>query len=160
VLRPPTADDAAEWLAGEDDEIVRWFEFPRRSTQDDFLRAVQVWSEAWRTGGAVRCWAVVDTATSAIAGGVEVQRLDDRDVNLSYWVCPAWRRRGIATRAAELALVYAAANLGAARAIIKVLEDNAPSIAVARRLGAQLVGTTPSDTGATMLVFHRAILLS
>jgi RimJ/RimL family protein N-acetyltransferase len=94
----------------------------------------------------------------AIAGGVELSRLDGSDVNLSYWVSAPWRRRGIATRAAELALGYAATNMGATRAILKILESNTASLGVARRLGAELVGTTPSETGATMLVFHRAML--
>src|SRR5687767_13237737 len=128
-LRPPTLADAPEWLAGEDDELARGFEFPRRSTFDDAMRAITDWSESWRTGGPVRCWAICDVATAAIAGGVELRRLDEpHDVNLSYWVAPPWRRRGLATRAAELALGYAATAMGASRAILKILEGNAASL--------------------------------
>ncbi len=105
----------------------------------------------------MRCWAICDLATAAIAGGVEVERIDESDVNLSYWVAGAWRGRGIATRAAELALDYAATEMRAARAVIKVLERNAASLAVARHLNAQLVGTAPSNAGGTFLVFHRAL---
>jgi RimJ/RimL family protein N-acetyltransferase len=157
TLRPPTLADAAEWLAGEDDEIARWFEWARRSTLDDVTRAMQSWTESWQTGGPVRCWAIIDVATNAIAGGVELHRLDANDVNLSYWVFAPWRRRGIATRACELALDYAANEMRASRAVIKVLEGNAASLAVVRRLAAQPAGTTPSDGGETFLVFHRAL---
>ncbi len=157
-LRPPTIADAREWLAGEDDEVARWFEFPRRSTLDDVERAIQQWSESWRIGGPVRCWAICDRATGAITGGVELHQLDENDVNLSYFVFASWRRRGIATRAAELALEYAATSMQASRAVIKVLDGNIASLAVARRLKAQFVGTTPSDAGGTFLVFHRALL--
>lgn len=156
-LRPLTLADAHEWLAGEDDELVRWFESPRRSTLEDVVRAIERWDESWRLGGPVRCWAICDVATAAITGGVELHRLDGDDVNLSYWVFAAWRRRGIAKRATELALDYAASSMGATRAVIKVLEGNIASLAVARYLGAQLVATTPSDAGGTFLVFHRAL---
>lgn len=46
-LRPPTLADAPEWLAGEDDELARWFEFPRRSTLEDVVHAIERWSESW-----------------------------------------------------------------------------------------------------------------
>jgi RimJ/RimL family protein N-acetyltransferase len=156
-LRPPALADAREWLAGEDDEIARWFEFPRRSTIEDVERAIEAWSESWRTGGPVRCWAVCDATTSAIAGGVELHRLDEHEVNLSYFVFAPWRRRGIATRACELALDYASTAMDASRAVIKIVDGNDASLAVARHLGAQPAGTTPSDAGGTFLVFHRSL---
>lgn len=158
-LRPLTLADADEWLAGEDDEAVRWFESPRRSTRADVVRAIADWSESWRAGGPVRNWAICDTATAAIVGGVELRQIDAGDVNLSYLVFARWRRRGIATRAAELALDYAAAVMHASRAVIRVLEGNVASLAVARSLRAQWVGTTPSDAGGTFLVFHRDLTL-
>jgi RimJ/RimL family protein N-acetyltransferase len=158
-LRPPTLADAGEWLAGEDDEIARWFEFPRRSTRDDVERAIERWSESWRLGGPVRCWAICDVATAAITGGVELSQLGEREVNLSYFVFAPWRGRGIATRAAAMALAYAATEMHASRAVIKVVEGNLASLAVARHLGAQLVGTAPSDAGGTFLVFHRALVI-
>jgi RimJ/RimL family protein N-acetyltransferase len=157
-LRPLTLADAHEWLAGEDDDMARGFEFPRRSTHEDVVRAIGDWSESWRLAGPVRQWAICDSATAAIAGGVELRQLEGSDVNLSYVVFPPWRRRGIATRAAELALGYAATEMHATRAVIKVLDSNAASLAVARHLGAQLVGTTPSDAGGTLLVHHRALV--
>jgi len=113
---------------------------------------------SWRVGGPVRSWAICDVASAAIVGSVELQRLDEHDVNLSYSVFPPWRRRGIGTRAAELALEYAATTMAASRAIIKVLEGNVASIAVARHLGARLVDTSPSDAGGTFLVFHRQLV--
>jgi RimJ/RimL family protein N-acetyltransferase len=155
-LRPLTLADAPEWLAGEDDEIARWFEFPRRSTLQDVERAIRDWSESWRVSGPVRNWAVCD-ASGAIVGGVELHRLDARDVNLSYLVFAPWRGRGVATRAAELALDYAAKEMRMARVVIKVLEGNAGSLAVARRLNAQEVGTASSTQGGTFIVFHRAL---
>ena len=108
--------------------------------------------ESWRSGGPVRHWAVCDTATDRIAGGVEVRDLGDSEVNLSYVVFPSFRRAGVATQAARVALRYAA-ELGATTAVIKVLEGNDASIGVARRLGAVESGTERSDAGGTFIVF-------
>jgi hypothetical protein len=58
-------------------------------------------------------------------------------------------------RAAELALAQAVTVVHASRAVIKVLDGNAASLAIARHLDAQLVGTAPSDAGGTFLVLHR-----
>ena len=110
---------------------------------------------AGRRSSAVRCWAFCDVETSAIVGGVELQRIGEAEVNLSYFVFAPWRGRGIATRAAELVLEYAVTEMAASRAVIKVLEGNVASLAVVRHLNAELVGTAPSDAGGTFLVFHR-----
>ena len=157
VLRPPRLADAAEWLAGEDDEIVRWFEFPRPSTLTDVERAIERWDQSWKHDGPVRCWAVCDPPTGAIAGGVELTRLNETDVNLSYWVFKPWRGRGIATRAAVLALEYAMSDMHASLAVMKVLEGNTFSLALAHTVGGQRVGTMASDAGGTFVVFHRAL---
>ena len=154
-MRPLTLADADEWLAGEDDEMARGYEwFPQHSTRETVVRAIEGWSENWRTGGPVRKWAICDSATGAIMGGVELQRLSPDEVNLSYEVFPPWRRRGLASEAARLALDYAATTLGASSALIKVLPTNAASLGVARRLGAQQIGTEPSPGGATFIVFR------
>jgi RimJ/RimL family protein N-acetyltransferase len=156
-LRPLALADADEWLAGEDEEMVRWFEFPRRSTRDDVVRAIADWAESWRTGGPVRKWAICDLGSGAILGGVEIRRLSPDDVNLSYEVFPAWRRRGLASKAAQLALDYAATIMNVSYAVIKVLPENVASLGVVRHLGAVFVGTMPSDAGATFLVFRLAL---
>ena len=153
-LRQLTAADAAEWLAGEDEELIRGFESPRPSTREDVDQAIERWTEWWRTGGPVRHWAICDIDGATILGGVEIRRLEGTDVNLSYVVFPAARRRGIATRAARLALDHAAAEMGARAAVIKVLEGNLASLGVARRLSAAETGRTPSDAGGTFIVFR------
>jgi RimJ/RimL family protein N-acetyltransferase len=157
VLRQLTLGDVDEWLAGEDDEQIRWFEFPRPATRADVERAIAAWQESWATGGPVRHWGACLRATGEIAGGVEVRVLGDGDVNLSYVVFPAFRRRGVATRAARLALAYAHSSLAATTAAIRVLEGNVASLGVARTLGAVEVGGEPSDAGGRFVVFRLAL---
>jgi RimJ/RimL family protein N-acetyltransferase len=154
VLRVLTLDDADEWLAGEDDEQIRWFEFPRPAGREDVVNAIERWRASWTSSGPVRHWAVCERGTDAIAGGVEVRDLGDDVVNLSYVVFPAFRRRGFATSASRLALAYAERELGAKTAVIQVLEDNVASHAVARRLGATRRGSTASETGGILIVYE------
>jgi hypothetical protein len=47
--------------------------------------------------------------------------------------------------------------MGATAAVMKVLEANVASTAVARRLGAVENGTAPSDAGGTFLVYRLAL---
>lgn len=154
-LRPLSLDDVDEWMAGEDDEQIRWFEFPGPAPRDNVVQAVQAWMQSWRTNGSVRHWAVCDIPSGRILGGVELRDVGAGEVNLSYVIFPAFRRRGIATRAARLALAYAVREMGARTAIIKVLEGNEASFGVARRLGAVESGSAPSNGGGAFVVLRR-----
>jgi RimJ/RimL family protein N-acetyltransferase len=154
VLRPLGLADVDEWLAGEDDEQIRWFEFPRPAVRADVVHAIERWSESWRALGPVRNWAVCDTADGHILGGVELRDLGGSEVNLSYVVFPFARRQGVATRAAMLALAYAVAEMGARVAVIKILDGNVASLSVARRLGAVRAGTEMSERGGTFVVLR------
>jgi len=161
ALRPVAPDDVDAWLAGEDDEQIRWFEAPGPAPRANVERAIDAWVDGWASGGPVRHLAICDARTAALAGGVEVRPPDadvptptDGLVNLSYLVFPAFRGRGFAVRASRLLVAWAAAHLDVREVEIKVLEGNAASLAVAARLGAVRVGTRRSPSGATFVV-HR-----
>ena len=147
-------DDVSAWLAGEDEEQIRWFEFPGSATRADVERAVAAWQESWAREGPVRQWGVCVRPAHELAGGVEVRDLGDDRVNLSYVIFPPFRRRGLATRASRLALDYAAQALGASSAVIKILDGHEASLGVARNLGAEVVGHEPSDAGGQFIVFR------
>lgn len=157
VLQPLATVDAAEWLAGEDDEQVRWFEFPRRSLLSDVQRFIDESQTSWRSGGDHRHWAIRWVESAPIVGGIDLRRLGDDEVNLSCVVFAPHRRQGVAGRASLLALRYAAKVLGATTALIKLLPGNVPSRRLAEGLGATLIGTAPSDAGATHLVYRVAL---
>jgi RimJ/RimL family protein N-acetyltransferase len=156
-LRPLTLEDVDEWIAGEDDEQIRWFEFARPAHRDDVVQAIERWQGSWRSGGPVRQWAVCAPPTGRIVGGVELRDLGNGEVNLSYVVFPGFRRAGLAARASHLALCYASCEMGARVAVIKVLEGNSASLAVARRLGAVECGAAASDAGGTFVFFRLAL---
>lgn len=156
-LHPLTVDDAAEHHAGEDAVAVAAFESPRPSVVDDVVAAIEVWQDSWTRRGPVRNFGIWDDASGALCGNVEVRRVAERVVNLSYLVFPDFRRRGIATRAARLVLAYAASDMGAETARITVLDWNVASQAVARAVGGHEVGREPSDAGGTFIVFEASL---
>jgi RimJ/RimL family protein N-acetyltransferase len=153
-LRPVTLDEADEWLAGEDDEQIRWFESARPARRADVVAAIDRWTESWYLGGPVRHWGIRNTSSDRLMGGVEVRDLDDGVFNLSYVVFPTFRRRGVATAASRLAIDAARTTLGAHTVRIKILEGNTASLGVAHRLGATEIGQEPSDAGGTFAVFQ------
>ena len=153
-LRPLTPADAWVHLAGEDEAMRAGLEFPRASTVADVMAAIRRWQDSWANDGPVRNFGIRRDPDDRLIGNVEVRLEEPGRVNLSYTVFPAWRRSGVATTAARLALTHAHDALGARRATMKVLPWNTASLAVARRLGAREVGTAPADhPGAHYVLF-------
>ena len=153
-LVPVVLEEADEWLAGEDEEQIRWFDAPGAAELPDVVRAINEWQASWREMGPVRHWGIRPLDSDLLLGGVEVRDGGDgdRSVNLSFLVFPPYRRRGIAVEASRLALDYAVREMGATHALIKMAEENEISLAVARRLGAIPIGKDPSDPGRSFLV--------
>jgi len=136
VLDGHTLADAAEHLAGEDEEHARRFGwFPKRSTERTVTAAIERWQEQWRTGGATRAFALRDAATGKLLGGCELRLGGDGVAAMSYWVFPFARRHGYASRAVRLACRYAFAELDVKRIELHVAVDNAASRGVARSAG-------------------------
>jgi RimJ/RimL family protein N-acetyltransferase len=81
--------------------------------------------------------AICEAGGDALLGSVIVHSVDwrHRRGELGYWLVPAARGRGLATRAVRLALAWMFEDLGLERAEIATTPDNAPSLALARRLG-------------------------
>ena len=87
----------------------------------------------WRTGEQL-VFAVRESAGGPLAGIVDAQMRDGRDVELSWTTVPAARGRGIASRAVRT-LVAFCGTLGVEHVWAKVDHDNAASLAVASAAG-------------------------
>lgn len=153
MLKPLVTDDAPEWLAGEDEEQLRWFQAPRPSQLSDVQQFVTSCQESWRSLGSHRHWAIRRVDSLVLLGGVDVRALENDQVNLSYVVFPPFRRQGVARRASLLALTYSATSMGATTAIIKILPGNVSSRNLAISLGAHYLRDEPSDGGESFQVF-------
>lgn len=152
VLDGHTLADVHAQVAGEDDEQAKRFGwYPSRSTDETVRAAIERWREEWRSGGPTRAFAL--RVEGVLAGGCEL-RLRDGGAEMSYYVFPPFRRRGLATRAVRLACDYAFEELSLAWLELHVEPDNAASLGVARKAGFAGKGETAAD-GRRMLVLRR-----
>ncbi|HSM65763.1 MAG TPA: GNAT family N-acetyltransferase [Ilumatobacteraceae bacterium] len=103
----------------------------------------------WAADGPVRHWGI--WSDDQLVGGVELRMRDDGRANLSYLVFPAARRRGLATRAAQMASTWAFETLGVSAVVAIIDEQNVASRQVAERAGFVLDGRAEpweySETG-------------
>jgi RimJ/RimL family protein N-acetyltransferase len=96
---------------------------------------------AWDAGESHE-FAIVDAANDAYLGGIGVnQRNREHNfANVGYWVRESCQSRGVATRAARLAIGFAFDVLRLTRVEIIAAVDNLPSRRVAEKVGATLEG--------------------
>jgi RimJ/RimL family protein N-acetyltransferase len=153
MLEPLAEDDAPEWLAGEDEEQLRWFEASRPAQLSDVQQFITSCQESWRSLGSHRHWGIRRVDSSVLLGGVDLRALENERVNLSYVVFPPFRRQGVARRASLLALTYASTSMGASSAVIKMLPGNVSSRNLTLGLGAHYLREEPSDGGGSFQVF-------
>jgi ribosomal-protein-alanine N-acetyltransferase len=67
-----------------------------------------------------------------------------QNASLGYWIGAPFARRGYMTEGLELALCYCFESLGLHRVEANIRPENAPSIALVRRLGFRLEGYSPA----------------
>jgi len=148
-LRPLTAEDAADHLAGEDDEMARWLSGARSTLShvEAFIRNSQ---ESWRSGGPRRSFGVFDCASSRLIGFVEVnlaRLVNPGQVNVSYGIFPQWRRRGLALRAIDLMGQYLQTATEAHQIVLRIFPENTASLKLAEKAGFTFHGVFDEPEG-------------
>jgi RimJ/RimL family protein N-acetyltransferase len=107
----------------------------------------------WATERAPEQWAGGDGAPFVVLGpagdvaaSLHLMRRGRREgvAEVGVWVAPAWRRRGVATRAIEAMLDWAVPALGLSRVEWHADPANAASLALAARLGFEREGLARS----------------
>jgi RimJ/RimL family protein N-acetyltransferase len=85
---------------------------------------------------------IVDARTDRLLGGMGVNQRnrEHRFANLGYWVRESAQGKGIARRAARLAIRFAFDSVGVTRLEVVVAHDNIPSRRTAERIGGKLEG--------------------
>jgi RimJ/RimL family protein N-acetyltransferase len=132
VLRHARPDDLPHVLAVIDD-VMR----SRLMLPDEL--DVEMLAVFLLHGGALL---VVDPETDLPLGGIRLFLHDDA-IEFGYWLGPAARGRGIATRGLELVAARVVAELHPRRLELRTTMDNEPSERVAERAGFTLVGPEP-----------------
>nr|WP_255426877.1 GNAT family N-acetyltransferase [Pseudonocardia sp. C8] len=147
VLSPLRWDDVEPHLAGEDAELIRWLNGGPgnlATVRAHVRRAI----ERWADDGPKLSFGIRITGGAVLAGTIDAD-LDPaaRRAGLAYGIYPAYRRRGLATRAVRLAARYLGERGDVDRISIDVDPDNVPSIGVARRAGFRFVRHVQDDEG-------------
>jgi len=116
-------------------------------------------ADAWRgLASVIGCWtlrgfgmwAVEERATGRYVGRVGPWQPEGwPGFEIGWGITAAAEGRGYATEAAAASVVWAHATLGVDRILHIIRPDNAPSQAVARKLGARIVGQWDAPWGAT-----------
>ena len=164
TIRRRHCDDLESDLSGRDEEHIRWLWPPSEADQWKAMTTTQRRSHAleWLAGvsdsfGDGPRWTFsVDMAdaTSSVAA-VDVNLASDHappgEANISYWVHPTYRRRGIAPVAVRLALQFLRDHTGTRRVHIMVDPNNTKSLAVASSLGATVGAMTVDPHGRSLL---------
>jgi RimJ/RimL family protein N-acetyltransferase len=136
-LRPLTQADAADHLAGEDEDMAKWLS-GGRSTAATVQNAIDKFEEQWCTGGPRRAFGVFDCGNDQLIGFAEANLEllgNPAEVNVSYGIFPPWRGRGLAGRAVELVAEYLRSATEAKRIILQIEPENGRSIRVAEKAG-------------------------
>ncbi|MEV5695637.1 GNAT family N-acetyltransferase [Micromonospora globbae] len=138
-LRPWRPDDRPAVLAGYADPAIRHWHC--RAMTDDEARAwIDDWPRRWRQESGAG-WAVVDD--TGVLGQISLRRLHLADglAEVSYWVLPAARGRGVAPRALTALAGWCFTTLGLHRIELAHSTANTASCRVARRAGFAAEGT-------------------
>ncbi len=138
TLRPWRESDAPAVLAAYAEPDIQYWH-ARSMTQDEALPWITAWEERWRreSGGG---WAIA--TESALLGQISLRRLDlDEGLGeLSYWVLPSARGRGIATQALSTLSAWAFDQLALHRIELAHSTENPASCRVALNAGYPLEG--------------------
>jgi RimJ/RimL family protein N-acetyltransferase len=148
-LRPLAAEDAADHLAGEDEEMAKWLSGGRSTLSgvEAFIRNNQ---ESWRSGGPRRAFGVFDCASTRLIGFIEVnlaRLVNPGEVNVSYGIFPQWRRRGLALRAIDLMDQYLRSATEARQIVLRIFPANTASLKLAEKAGFTFCGLFDEPEG-------------
>ncbi|MFJ8435766.1 GNAT family N-acetyltransferase [Kitasatospora sp. NPDC094019] len=149
TLTPFRAADIDAHLAGEDDELVRWLSGgpSTRAATEEYVRRC---TAHWAYRGPARVFGIRTGSAPVLVGTIDLRFampcLGRGQVNIAYGLYPAWRGRGLATRAVHLVCRYAARE-GATEGVIRVDPENTLSAAVARRAGFRYSERVMEPTG-------------
>ena len=117
TLEPPRPGDAERLVAGRDEEFFRWL------------------GPGSQTPAPVACIRVAEELVGWVDYDLEHGWLRPGEVNVGYYLFPAARGKGYASRAVELLLQHLRGNTEHTAATLVIDPENVRSLALARRLG-------------------------
>ena len=156
LLMPPLGVEHTEALAGvyADPDVARHIGGAALDAEGTAAQVAR-FQAVWREHGFGQS-ALVDRASGAFLGRAGLHPWPQWDeVELGYVLARHAQGRGLATEAARAWLDVALDELGLCRLIAVVHPDNAPSQALATRLGFRLHREDVAPSGVRVLVYER-----
>ncbi len=140
LLRPWVHADIDQLRdACQDRSIQCYIPIPRPYHRADAEGYVARTRRQWEEGSKA-AFAIVDPAEPGVVLGAVTLALAGGTGQIAYWVVPALRRAGLATRALRLVADWAVGPLGLGVLLLEIHPSNTASIAVAERGGFHLAG--------------------
>lgn len=142
LLRPWQPEDAPAVLAAFSDPDIRFWHMRAMETPDDALAWIATWAPRW-IAETDAGWAIADAASGEVCGQVALRTISlwFGTAEISYWVLPAHRGRGIAVRAASGLARWCFEDLKMHRLAIEHSVANEASCRVALKAGFAVEGT-------------------
>lgn len=142
VLRPWSAHDAAAVRRAFDDRDIRRWHARRMDTDAEALAWVSSWSQRWKAETDAS-WALVRVGTEKVMGqvGLRTVFLEAGAAQMSYWLLPEARGRGLAVSGTRAVQSWAFSHVGLQRLALKHSVHNTRSCRVAVAAGFALEGT-------------------
>jgi RimJ/RimL family protein N-acetyltransferase len=140
-LRPPAVGDVPAIVAAcRDAEMARWLpRLPHPYGPDDAHGWIAGAASWWEEGSAAT-FVVEDARGGGVVGAFSAEPGEPSGFDVGWWLAVEARGHGRMTRAATLAAAWLFDVVGTHRLQAFIRPDNAPSIAVAERVGFQREG--------------------
>jgi len=137
TLRPPEERDLDAIDRGiHDRDVVRWVGRPEGSAAEVLALNRRRWSAGSPT------FAICDVDDACVGHvWINLGATDATTGSVGYWLLPASRGRGLATRAVRLLVPWASRAMGLVQIRLVTQSANHRSRAVAKRIGFRVVGT-------------------
>jgi RimJ/RimL family protein N-acetyltransferase len=151
-LCPLGAEEAAEHLAGEDEQMAKWLS-GGRSTLANVQKYIADNQENWRRGAPRRAFGVFDHESGRLIGSVEVNLAHHGkpgEMNISCGIFREWRRRGMAQRTLELMGEYLRVETDVRQMVLRIAPENQASIKMAEKAGFECLGGFEEPEGLMM----------
>jgi RimJ/RimL family protein N-acetyltransferase len=140
TLRPFVAADAEQIDAAcQDPMIQRFIPIPRPYHRADAVAYIARTQRQWASGEKA-AFAIADTTDPPVVLGAINLAVAGACGNAAYWIVPAVRGFGIATRALHLLTDWGVRELGLGVILLEIHRDNAGSLHVAEASGYHLAG--------------------
>jgi RimJ/RimL family protein N-acetyltransferase len=141
ILRPWEVSDAPDVQRAFSDPQIEYWHMRGLATEDEASEWIASWISRWdaETDGS---WAVTNSDSGDLLGQVALRslNLEFGYGQITYWVLPDARNRGVATLAASEVARWALHDLGLHRLTIQHSVSNEASCQVATKVGFPLEG--------------------